>query len=237
MTIHCLFAMIWTGLLFAIFQSDGKAGPSLFTWIGLSLTLNSYLSFLTSFSLVLVLYCGPLFQLAFLEDIETDCDLKTFKDFFVAPVYQEVVFRGVMVSALLGAGFSPFAAVLISGSVSALAPLADLGDMRLVKKEKAAQILAALAAECVFQGLTGAFTARLLVATGSLYGPITARCFLSFMGQPDLGYLTSPTHYAYKYKIYVGLVYLVGIIGFYFLFPLMIDQNLFEPFHYTVAAN
>lgn len=236
MTIHSLFAVAWTALLFTLFQSEEKPGPSVFTWIGLTFSLNAYLSFLTTLSLVLVLYCGPLFQLAFLEDIESDCDTRAVKDFFVAPIYQEVVFRGVLVSALLGAGFAPSAAVLISAAVSATAPLADLGDMCLTKKEKVAQILGALAAECVFHGLVGAFTARIFVATGQLYGPITARCFLNFMGIPDIGFLTEPSHYAYKYKIWVSLVYLVGIIGFYFLFPLMIDETLFEPFHYTLGA-
>ena len=231
-----MFALVWTGLLFGIFQDETGKGPSPFTWIGLSITLNAYLSFLTSFSLVLVLYCGPLFQLVFLEDIETDCDLKAFKDYFMSPICQEIVFRGVLVSALLGAGFPPLSAVLVSGLVSAATPLSDLSDMKLAKKEKAAQLLGGLLAECAFQGVTGMFTARLLVATGSLFGPITARCFLSFMGQPDLGFLTNSAHYAYKYRIYVGMVYLLGIIGFYFLFPLMIDQNLFEPFHYNLTG-
>ena len=235
MTIHSLFAVVWTVALCALFStSDGD--HSVWAWLGLGVTLNAYLSFLTSFSLVLVVYCGPLFQLAFLEDIVTDCDLKALKDFFVAPIYTELMFRGVLVAALLGAGLPPNTAVLISAAASFITPLSDLPDIKYAKKEKGLQVFSGLLAECVFQGLTGAFTARVLVATGSLVGPITSRCFLSFMGVPDLGFVTDPGHYAYKYRLWVGLVYLLGIVGFYFLFPLMIDQNLFEPFHYSLQA-
>ena len=236
MTIHSLFAVLWTAALCLLFSSSSEGTQSVWTWLGLGVTLNAYLSFLTSFSLVLVIYCGPLFQLAFLEDIETDCDLKAVKNFLVAPIYTELVFRGVLVAALLGAGVSPMGAVLVSGLASSITPLADLSDMKFVKKEKGLEVFAGLLAECAFQGLTGAFTARVLVATGSLVGPITSRCFLSFMGVPDLGFLTQPGHYAFKYRKWVTLVYLIGLVGFYFLFPLMIDQNLFEPFHYSLQA-
>jgi hypothetical protein len=237
MALYAILAITWPSLLFTLFGVDEKQDTNAFAWLGLSLSLNAYLSFLTSFSLVLVLYCGPLFQLVFLEDIMTDCDLKTLKDFIVLPICQEVVMRGALVAALLGSGFTPIAAIAISACASAVLALDELTDMKLVKKEKTLELLRGLLTNCVFQGLTGAFAARLLVATGSLCGPITAQCFLSFMGPPDLGFLTNPSHYAFKARGYVSAVYLLGLVGFYFLFPLMIDQTLFEPFHYSLTAN
>ena len=237
MVLFSMLAVLWPSLLFALFGLDEKQDTNAFAWLGLSFSLNAYLSFLTSCSLVLVLYCGPLFQLVFLEDVMTDCDLKTLKDFIVLPICQEIVMRGALVAALLGSGFNPNAAIAISACASALLALDELTDMKLVKKEKTGELLRGLLVNCVFQGLVGAFAARLLVATGSLCGPITAQCFLSFMGPPDLGFLMNPAHYAFKARSFVSAVYLVGLVGFYFLFPLMIDPTLFEPFHYSLSAN
>lgn len=237
MVIFTILAILWPSLLFVLFGKDDQPDTSALSWLGLSFSLNAYLSFLTTCSLVLVLYCGPLFQLVFLEDILTDCDIVTLKDYIVVPICKEVVLRSTLVAALLGATVTPNAIVGISAGVSALLALDDLSDMKLVKKEKTLELLQGLLLNCVFQGLTGAFTARLLLATGSLCGSITAQCFLSFMGPPDLGFLMNPGHYAFKTRGYVSAVYMVGIVGFYFLFPLMIDQTLFEPFHYNLPVN
>lgn len=88
--------------------------------------------------------------------------------------------------------------------------------------------------QVVFTSLFGLYAARIYVVTGSSYAAILNHSLCNQLGLPDMYYM-HPNHSAYKYRSIISTAYIFGIIGFFFLIPLILDFNLYNSWPYLLS--
>jgi len=155
----------------------------------------------------------PVEQLIFLRNI------------IAAPITEELMFRGGMVSFLILRGVRPFWAALLSPLVFGMCHLHHLHDM-VVHQRKSVQIaVAAVLAQFCISSLFGIFSVFLLLRTGHLMAPILAHSFCNLMGLPfDFeGLATKPQR---ERQLLINL-FLVGCIAFVFLIRPLTSPKLY----------
>lgn len=155
----------------------------------------------------------PIEQLIFIRNI------------IAAPITEELMFRGGMVSFLILRGVRPFWAALLSPLVFGMCHLHHLHDM-VVHQRKSVQIaVTAVFAQFCISSLFGIFSVYLLLRTGHLMAPILAHSFCNLMGLPfDFeGLKTKPQR---ERQLLIN-IFLVSCIAFLFLIRPLTTPKLY----------
>ncbi|XP_024540057.1 CAAX prenyl protease 2 [Selaginella moellendorffii] len=185
---------------------------------------SDYLMQATLYPLLLtaLLYLGPLFvELLELIDgeqaVATDHgfmasliflgqDVVAWRNYVVAPLSEEIVFRACMIPLLLCGGYSPTAAILISPTFFSLAHVHRFWELvhheRFTPKRAAFVVVAQLGYTIVF----GCYAAFLYVRTGHLIAAVVPHIFCNIMGFPDLVR-------ACQNRV-LAVVHIVGLVAF-----------------------
>ncbi|XP_075343438.1 CAAX prenyl protease 2-like [Odontesthes bonariensis] len=187
--------------------------------------------------LTMVFYLGPLVHCAidnpdgFTVDLQSVLDVESWKlcvrdavwlrNQLVAPVTEELVFRGAMLPMLVPCT-GPTAAVFTAPLFFGVAHFHHIIEQRRLGKDSMSIILLVAGMQFLYTTVFGAFTAFVFLRTGHVVGPVLCHSFCNSQGLPDLSSaLHHPQHSALLFS------YLMGVLLFLLLlFPLT------DPFFY-----
>jgi prenyl protein peptidase len=223
-------ALLWPSLMFVMFGKDDDRGPRAITWLGLQVSLNSYVAVLCSLAATLVLFSGPLYCLVFTDNAPTEFNIKAVQAFIAAPIYEELCFRSTLMCPLLASGYSIGTSNLLSAVIFGLSHFYHWFEGQRRRGDCVISLF-----QVSFSTILGLYAAYIFTATGSLYACVTVHGFCNFMGFPDLGFMNN-THPAYRFRRSVVITYLMGIGGFLVLCPLMLDSRLFDSWPSRLGA-
>ncbi|KAI9548214.1 hypothetical protein NQZ68_010433 [Dissostichus eleginoides] len=189
--------------------------------------------------LTLAFYLGPLVHSAmdnpkgFSGELQSLLDVQSWRwcvrdavwlrNQLVAPVTEELVFRGAMLPMLVPCT-GPTAAIFIAPLFFGVAHFHHIIEQRRLHKDSMSIILMVSGTQFLYTTLFGAFTAFIFMRTGHVVGPVVCHAFCNSQGLPDL---TSALQHPQKSAILLS--YLLGLLLFLvLLFPLT-DPFLYGP--------
>lgn len=130
------------------------------------------------------------------------------RNYVVAPVAEEVIFRSCMVPLLLphlGSRWTIVLCPLFFG----IAHLHHMFEHLKAGTLSPQQALINVTIQTLYTSLFGMFSAHLFLLTGHVISPIIAHSLCNFLGLPEVTGV--PTH---KHKYLVGVLYVVGLVSF-----------------------
>eukprot|EP00048_Salpingoeca_helianthica_P022905 m.21041 g.21041 ORF g.21041 m.21041 type:complete len:259 (-) comp7989_c0_seq1:87-863(-) len=187
-------------VVYALATAD-PAGQTLLDIIGFRVRGVS-----NALGLTMLLFAGPLLQEVLNGTLERpEADLLALRNLVVAPITEEILFRGCIVPLMLPA-LGPTRAVFLSPLFFGVAHLHHVFQGKALLP-------------CLFQFLYttifGWLTSFFFVRTGSVLGPIACHAFCNFMGFPDIAGAWTGRRALLLRTAYVG-----GLAAFAFLlFP------------------
>ncbi|KAL3686818.1 hypothetical protein R1sor_013127 [Riccia sorocarpa] len=150
-------------------------------------------------------------------------DILVWRNCFVAPVSEELVFRACMVPLLLCGGFSPLVTVFLCPLFFGLAHLHHFWELIYQKKHTKSTAALIVGMQLGYTTIFGWYATFLYLRTGHLIVPIMAHIFCNTMGLPDIEEAMASSH-----RKVIGVAYIVGIVGFFTLLGPMSDPGLFN---------
>ncbi|XP_041864767.1 CAAX prenyl protease 2-like [Melanotaenia boesemani] len=187
--------------------------------------------------LTMVFYLGPLVHSAmdnpdgFTRELQSALDVQSWRmcvqdavwlrNQVVAPVTEELVFRGAMLPMLVPCT-GPTAAVFTAPLFFGVAHFHHIREQRHLDKDRMGVILLVAGMQFLYTTVFGVFTAFIFLRTGHVVGPVLCHSFCNSQGLPDISSaLQHPQHSALLFSYLMGfLLFLV------LLFPLT------DPFFY-----
>ena len=146
------------------------------------------------------------------------------RNIVIAPLTEEVVFRGCMVPPLLSASFTV-------RQVTFLAPLffgtAHVHHM-MIKLRNGISPINALISTCVQFSYTyvfGAYSSYALTKTGSVISIWISHSFCNWMGLPDVSFMKSRSRY-YRYRWFICMGFFSSIVGFSQTFSILFGKEM-----------
>ncbi|CAK9861207.1 unnamed protein product [Sphagnum jensenii] len=146
-----------------------------------------------------------------MENINTlVSNILAWRNYVVAPVTEEWVFRACMAPVLLCGGFNPLSVVFLCPLFFSLAHIHRYWE--LVHQEKHDKLTAAVIVgiQLCYTTVFGWYATFLFLRTGHLMAPLVAHVFCNVMGLPALGQ-------AFTAPYVVPLSFIAGLGGFVFL--------------------
>ena len=207
-------------ILLAIHNTGEHEGTTFLGWLGLGITINSYIGAMVSAASCCVLYFGMFCQMLAspVELDEPSDEFDTYETIWT-PIYKELIFRSFIFTAHICAGIQPMFAIMLTSILYAGFHL------RLSFK---ADELANMMITCMYNVIFSFFTTLVYYYTGSLYGCIVIAYFSASMGIPDLSFLFDPKQKIYVWRKYLVLGYIASLVVFVKLVPLMINPEFFN---------
>ena len=188
--------------------------------------------------LILLLYTGCLVQLV-LEEEKTWTDIRLkrkdliLRDYFVAPIAEELIFRACMLMVLLSA-FEKYRAISVCPLFFGLAHMHHLIEWFRAKNGSSfSQACCTILLQVVYTSIFGLFAAFVFVRTQHLLGIVLSHSLCNMMGLPPIeDALQHPK------KCYIMSSYVIGVILFVFLLfpltePLMYSEQIWCVYIYT----
>ncbi|XP_041656771.1 CAAX prenyl protease 2-like isoform X1 [Cheilinus undulatus] len=190
--------------------------------------------------LTMVFYLGPLVQTAmdnpsgFTEELQSVLDVQSWRlcvsdavwlrNQVVAPVTEELVFRGAMLPMLVPCT-GPTAAIFTAPLFFGVAHFHHIIEQRHLYKDSMRVILLVSGMQFLYTTVFGVFTAFIFMRTGHVVGPVLCHSFCNSQGLPDIGSaLRHPQKPALLFSYVMGLLLFLVL-----LFPLT------DPFFYGAA--
>ncbi|XP_022002839.1 CAAX prenyl protease 2 isoform X3 [Helianthus annuus] len=139
-------------------------------------------------------------------------DISVWRMYIVAPVTEELVFRGCMISLLLCGGFKAYTVILLSPVLFSLAHLNHLLEYYMQQNTSLLKASMVVGFQLGYTVIFGSYASFLFVRTGHIAAPLVSHMFCNIMGLP--AFFSRRT-----WLVSVGFV--AGAISFvYLLFPL-----------------
>ncbi|KAM6907383.1 CAAX prenyl protease 2-like [Xenentodon cancila] len=139
----------------------------------------------------------------------------------VAPVTEELVFRGALLPMLMPCT-GPTAAIFTAPLFFGVAHFHHIIEQRRLGKNSMTIILLTAGVQFLYTTVFGAFTAFIFLRTGHIVGPVLCHSFCNSQGLPDVGSaLQHPLSSALLFSYLIG-----GLLFLVLLFPLT------DPFFY-----
>ncbi|XP_034540103.1 CAAX prenyl protease 2-like [Notolabrus celidotus] len=187
--------------------------------------------------LTMVFYLGPLVHSAmdnpdgFTGELKSAFDVRSWRlcvgdavwirNQVVAPVTEELVFRGAMLPMLVPCT-GPTAAIFTAPLFFGVAHFHHIIEQRRLHKDSMRVILLVSGMQFLYTTVFGAFTAFIFMRTGHVVGPVLCHSFCNSQGLPDIGSaLQHPQKSALLFSYVMGLLLFLVL-----LFPLT------DPFFY-----
>lgn len=180
--------------------------------------------------LILVLYAGPLIQLAtssgifaHLKDERKDVMLR---NYIIAPIAEEIVFRSCIVPLFLphlGANKSILITPLFFGIAHVHHMLEHLRMKTTLNSQIILDVILNTVVQTTYTSIFGMFSAYLFIRTGHVISPIIAHVLCNMLGLPEVWMINQ-----HKYRIIVGITYFSGLALFIYWLPTVTDPTLFN---------
>ncbi|XP_050382393.1 CAAX prenyl protease 2 [Argentina anserina] len=193
----------------------------------LALTALMYAGSLTFMSLLLMnslredVNCSGGFSFDFFKSISMEavsslrsiaCSVKHWRNYVVAPVTEELVFRACMIPLLLCAGFQINTIIFLCPIFFSLAHLNHLMDVYNKQQNNWTRAFMIIGLQLGYTVVFGSYASFLFIRTGHFLAPVVAHMFCNIMGLPVL---VSPG------KGIISVAFIAGVLGFlWLLFPI-----------------
>lgn len=188
------------------------------------------------FALLCAYFVHPLLS-PFFDPVDDSERWVQIRNIIVAPITEEIVFRGCMIPPLLASGFGPITATFVVPLFFGVAH-AHHALSKLQEGVKPINVAVSTAFQFMYTSLFGSYAAYAFLRTGSITAVILSHTFCNYMGIPDLSFL-SATGKGYsilhEYRVFLVVTYLLGIAAF--LFGLRSDILLFLPSRLPALVN
>ncbi|PIN05407.1 Prenyl protein protease [Handroanthus impetiginosus] len=111
-------------------------------------------------------------------------NVSCWRNYFVAPLTEELVFRACMIPLLLCGGFSTYTVIFLCPIFFSLAHLNHLLELCAQQNCNLPKACMVVGFQLGYTVIFGAYASFLLVRTGHLAAPLVAHIFCNFMGLP-----------------------------------------------------
>lgn len=135
------------------------------------------------------------------------------RNFVLAPLSEEFVFRACLVRLCVGASFPKAAIIICAPFCFAMAHTHHFIELVRRFKDKKAALLQ-VAFQVFYTSLFGAYCNFLLLRTGCTPAVILCHTFCNHQGFPELGFLAASGHPLFRHRTWLGVLYLIGIVAF-----------------------
>jgi prenyl protein peptidase len=142
------------------------------------------------------------------------------RSLLVAPLAEEIVFRGCMISPLLSAGLTAPAASFVAPMFFGTAHFHH-AYLKVKQGNHISQVVLSTVFQFAYTTLFGAYAAYAFIRTGSIVVIFLSHSFCNTMGLPDLGFLQSRGSRlspVYPYRWVIMAAYLMGVSAFIYGF-------------------
>lgn len=134
------------------------------------------------------------------------------RNYVVAPVTEELVFRACMIPLLLCGGFQKYTVIFLCPIFFSLSHLNHLMDVYIKQKNNWIRASMVIGLQLGYTVVFGSYASFLFIQTGHFLAPVVAHVFCNIMGLPVL---VSPG------KGIISVAFLTGMLGFlWLLFPI-----------------
>lgn len=168
--------------------------------------------------------CVKIFLQNFIGQITSVAsNVLSWRNYVVAPLTEELVFRACMIPLLLCGGFKPYTVVSLCPIFFSLAHLNHLMEFYSKQNYSLIKTSMVVGLQLGYTVIFGSYASFLFIRTGHLLAPLLAHMFCNFMGLPVL--------FSRKNGM-VSVAFVAGMVGFlWLLFPLT------RPDLYTDSSN
>ncbi|XP_027069641.1 CAAX prenyl protease 2 [Coffea arabica] len=140
-------------------------------------------------------------------------NISVWRNYIVAPITEELVFRACMVPLLLCGGFSTYTVVFLCPIFFSLAHLNHILEYYFQKNRSLVKASMAAGFQLGYTVIFGSYASFLFVRTGHLIAPLVAHIFCNYMGLP--------TTFSRRAGMVSMAAFIAGSLGFFWLlFPL-----------------
>jgi prenyl protein peptidase len=147
---------------------------------------------------------------------ETTAELwRNVRNFVVAPLTEEIVFRGCMVPPLLSSGLSVLQVTFVAPLFFGIAHVHHAAT-RLSNGERLPSVVLVTLFQFVYTSLFGSYASYVFIRTGSVLAVTVSHAYCNWMGLPDLSFVQI-RHPMYQYRIILLASFLVGVFTFKWL--------------------
>ena len=205
----------------------GAARPSLPALLGLRAAGLGAAATLP-LALTALLFAGPLYMLALdwragvPPASRVPAGPAALRNLVAAPLTEELIFRGGLLSFLLARGLAPGAAAALSPLAFGAAHLHHLHNLVAWEGWPLRRALPAVLFQAAYTTAFGWYAAYLLLRTGSLASPVIVHAFCNFMGFPAFAAIPR-----YPRPLRVALAFALGIAGFALLLRPLTEPALY----------
>ncbi|KAL3825779.1 hypothetical protein ACJIZ3_021808 [Penstemon smallii] len=139
-------------------------------------------------------------------------NISSWRNYFVAPLTEELVFRACMIPLLLCGGFSTYTVIFMCPVFFSLAHLNHLLELCARQDSSFLNACTVVGFQLGYTVIFGAYASFLLVRTGHITAPLIAHIFCNFMGLPVI--------FSRRSGIVISVSFAMGMLGFFWmLFP------------------
>lgn len=232
-----LFSFVAAPLIVAAVPADAppEACPEreapLAEWLGVVPAPRALPAAARAVFLVLALYLGPIVH-GLLDSFDTGVGpvesllgwahhvsggphggLVAARNIAVAPLCEEVVFRGALCSVVLAAGGGVYAAVFLPPVLFGLAHLHHVVGLVRQRGMPVARAAAVVSFQLLYTTVFGAFAAYLFVRTGSVVAAFAAHALCNALGVPDMSWTGGRRRGAVGLSFVAGIVLFAALLG------------------------
>lgn len=226
-----IITFMWNSLFYGIFSHEhlSSKGPNMYTWIGVYPLYTTLISVPSTLAVTFILYSGFLVEQLFEDHYETIFDIKAVRAYIVAPIVEECMYRSCLINNLIAGGFG-WSSVWISALIFGFSHMYRLEDAITSGRGVNRYTLIPVLFQVGFTTVFGLYVGYIFVVTGSLFNVIIIHGFCNYMGIP-LFRCFDPYHPSYRYQRSISITYVVGIVAFFILIPLMINPEYYNSWH------
>lgn len=168
-----------------------------------------------------LLDCAILIWTQFLDSwLLTVSNVLAWRNYAVAPLTEELVFRACMIPVLLSGGFKPTTVIFLCPILFSLAHLNHFMEYYSKQNNNLTKAVMVVGLQLGYTVVFGSYASFLFVRTGHLLAPLVAHVFCNFMGLPLL--------FSRRRGVVVSLAFVVGMFGFLWLLFPMTSPYLFN---------
>lgn len=143
---------------------------------------------------------------------EISSNVLTWRNYVVAPLTEELVFRACMLPILLCGGFKPYSAMILCPIFFSLSHLNHFMEIYTKQNYRIMKAAMVIGLQLGYTVVFGSYASFLFIRTGNLAAPLVAHVYCNFMGLPVL--------YSQRSGI-VSIASIMGLLGLlWFLFPM-----------------
>ncbi|XP_061361934.1 CAAX prenyl protease 2 [Gastrolobium bilobum] len=149
----------------------------------------------------------------------TSSNVLAWRNYIVAPLTEELVFRACMIPLLLCGGFKTYSVILLCPIFFSLAHLNHFMEIYAKQNYRIKKAVMVIGLQLGYTVIFGSYASFLFIRTGHLIAPLVAHIYCNFMGLPVL--------YSSRSGI-VSVAVILGFLGFLWLLSPMTGPDLYN---------